>query len=67
MAAKNILPPEEAQSQEPSAINHPPGGLQILARLIAHDLLTKRSVWDKKNNANLNVLSTSEDSNEDVS
>jgi len=67
MEAKNILPPDKAQSQDLGEINYTPGGLKILARIIAQDLLTKRSGWDKKNNANLNILSKSTDSNENVS
>jgi hypothetical protein len=65
VVSSNSIDYSEAKGQEPR--NYTLDGLKILARLIANDLLTKRSELVKNDNANLNITETLADSNENLS
>jgi len=67
MADNNSINPSGVQSQDIGETNCTMAGLKILARLIARDLLIKRSESAKNEDAKLNIPDTSADSNEDLS
>ena len=46
---KQILNNPEPSSQDENQMSHPHDGLRLLAKLIAHDLLARRSTLVKKN------------------
>jgi hypothetical protein len=54
MNAKPILNDPELLSQDEIQTSRLSGGLRILARIIAHDLLARRSAYAKKNDVKVN-------------
>ena len=62
MDAKLILNnPESSSQDEIKTIHLPEDGLRILARVIARDLLTRRSAYTKKNDVEANDTQASVD------
>ena len=62
MNAKPILNDPESLSQDEIRTNRLDDGLRILARMIARDLLAKRSMHAKKNDIKANDTEVSTDS-----
>ncbi len=62
MNAKPILNDPESLSQDEVQIRHLQDGLRILARIIAHDLLARRSAHAKKNDVKVDDAQASADS-----
>ena len=63
MNAKPILDDPESSSQDEIKTSHlQEGGLRILARILARDLLAKRSMHAKKNDVKANDTQVSVDS-----
>ncbi len=62
MNAKPILNDPESSSQDEIKTSHlQEGGLRILARILARDLLAKRSMHAEKNDVKANDTQVSED------
>ena len=62
MNAKPILNDPESSSQDEIQTSHLQDGLRILARIIAHGLLAKRSAYVKKNDVKADDAQASADS-----
>jgi len=62
MNAKSILSHSELLSQDEIQTSHLQDGLRILARIIARDLLARRSAHAKKNDGKANDTQVSVDS-----
>ena len=62
MNAKPILNDPESLSQDEIQTSRLNDGLRILARIIARDLLAKRSAYAKKNDVKVNDTHVSADS-----
>ena len=62
MNAKPILNDPESSSQDEIHTSHLQDGLRILARIIARDLLARRSAHTKKNDVKVNDTHVSADS-----
>ena len=60
--AKPIVNDSDDSSQAGIERSHPDDGLRILARIIARDLLARRSVHAKNNDGQANATQVSEDS-----
>ena len=62
MNAKPILNDPQPSSQDETQTSHLQDGLRILARIIARDLLARRSAHKKKNDAKTDDAQASPDS-----
>jgi hypothetical protein len=62
MNSKPIVNHSELLSQDESETGYPEHGLRLLGRIIARELLTKRSAHTKKNDAKANNSQTLVDS-----
>ena len=62
MNAKLILNDPESSSQDEIQTSHLQDGLRILARIIARDLLARRSAHAKKNDVKADATQASADS-----
>ena len=67
MNSKPILNHLELLSQDGGETNRPTGGLRVLARIIAHDILIRRLDHDEKSDVRENNSQTQVPIDEDVS